>query len=99
DLMVLPGIAPLVREGDQFPAEFTIRNTSNRAMEVAVTAQAAGLATPLAPQTLTLAPGQAQVVAWAITAPADAQGVQYTVEASEPGGGHDRLMNFDDQNR
>src|SRR4030095_11404717 len=43
DLMVLPGIAPLVREGDQFPAEFTVRNTSNRPMDVAVTAQTEGL--------------------------------------------------------
>ncbi|HEV8717156.1 MAG TPA: MG2 domain-containing protein [Candidatus Binatia bacterium] len=92
DLMVLPGIAPLVREGDQFPAEFTIRNTSNRTMDVAVTAQAAELATPLAPQTLTLSPGEAKVVAWDITTPAGAQTVQYTVEASEPGGGRDRLQ-------
>jgi alpha-2-macroglobulin len=92
DLMVLPGIAPLVREGDQFPAEFTVRNTSNRPMDVAVTAQTEGLATLLAPQTLTLSPGEAKVVAWNLTAPAGVQTVQYTVEANEPGGGQDRVQ-------
>ncbi len=92
DLMVLPGIAPLVREGDQFPAEFTVRNTSDRAMDVAVTAQAEGLATPLTPQMLTLSAGEARVVAWDITAATGVQTVQYSVEASEPGGGRDRVQ-------
>src|SRR5439155_1683392 len=30
DLMVLPGIAPLVREGDRIRAEVTLRNTTGR---------------------------------------------------------------------
>ena len=92
DLMILPGIAPLVREGDQFPAEFMIRNTSTRSMEVTVTAQVEGLTASLTPQMVALSPGEAQVVAWDITVPAGVQSVQYAVEASESGGGRDRLQ-------
>ena len=29
DLMLLPGLPPLVREGDRFAATFTVRNTTN----------------------------------------------------------------------
>jgi hypothetical protein len=86
DLMVLPGIAPLVREGDRFPAEFTLRNASTRAMQVTVTGQAEGLSVPLPPQTLTLSPGEARAVTWDLTVPSGVQRVQYTVEAKETGG-------------
>src|SRR4030065_895267 len=36
DLMVLSGLAPLVREGDRFRGEFTLRNTTKRNMKVDV---------------------------------------------------------------
>jgi len=86
DLMVLPGIAPLVREGDRFPAEFTVRNASNRDMQVTVAGQAEGLSVSLPPQTLTLSPGEAKAAAWDLTIPLGVQTVQYTVEATETGG-------------
>jgi hypothetical protein len=34
ELMLLPGVAPLVREGDHFQAGFTVRNASERRMRV-----------------------------------------------------------------
>ncbi|MCW5633403.1 MAG: alpha-2-macroglobulin [Rubrivivax sp.] len=37
DLQVLPGLAPLAREGDRFDAGFTVRNGSTRAMQVRAT--------------------------------------------------------------
>src|SRR5262249_9224239 len=56
DLMLLPGLPPLVREGDRFRAELTIRNTTERAMSVEARGLVAGLPTPLAPHPLTLPP-------------------------------------------
>ena len=47
DLMLLSGLAPLVREGDQFRAEFTLRNTTDHAMEVQVQGRVDGLPDPL----------------------------------------------------
>ena len=55
DLMILSGIAPLVREGDQFRAEFTLRNTTDQAMEVQVQGRVDGLPEPLMAQALALA--------------------------------------------
>src|SRR6185503_667790 len=68
DLMVLPGIPPVVRGGDRFNAEVTLRNTTAQAMDLTVTPTAAGF-TALAPQTLRLEPGAARAVTWPATAP------------------------------
>jgi alpha-2-macroglobulin len=91
DLMLLSSIAPLVREGDRFRSEFTLRNTTGRPMDVQVKARIDGLPEPLVPQTLSLAPSQSQVIGWEITAPPGVQALRYEVEAEEPGGATDRL--------
>jgi uncharacterized protein YfaS (alpha-2-macroglobulin family) len=70
DLMVLPGLAPLVREGDELRAEATVRNTTSHPMAVTVTGQVTEPVGALPPQSLQLAPGEAQVVHWDLTAPA-----------------------------
>jgi hypothetical protein len=43
DLMILSGLPPLVREGDRYRAEFTLRNTTNRGMEVEALATVEGI--------------------------------------------------------
>ncbi|WP_240702156.1 alpha-2-macroglobulin family protein [Trinickia terrae] len=91
DLQLISGLPPLVREGDQFRAQFTVRNTTARAMKVVVTPNAAPLA--LSPQTVELAPDSAQEIAWTVTAPdglADAPtpALAWTVNAAEQGGAH-----------
>jgi uncharacterized protein YfaS (alpha-2-macroglobulin family) len=91
DLMILSGIAPLVREGDQFHAEFTLRNTTDQAMDVQVKGRVDGLPDPLTAQTLALAPGQSQVISWDISAPPDVQALRYEMEAGESGGTTDRI--------
>ena len=65
DLQMLPGLAPLAREGDRFDAGFTLRNTTARAMTVTATlaGRSSGidsrtLAYP--PQTVALAAGAAR---------------------------------------
>lgn len=62
DIQVLPGLPPLVREGDEYPAEITLRNTGDKASVLSVGGDIAGLGA-LPVQTLTLpAGGSAKVV-------------------------------------
>ncbi|CAB3758261.1 hypothetical protein LMG29542_03274 [Paraburkholderia humisilvae] len=67
DLQLISGLPPLVREGDLFRAQFTVRNTTARAMKVLVKATIPGL--PLPAQTVDLAPDSAREVAWTVTTP------------------------------
>lgn len=91
DLMLLSALPPLVRQGDSFPAQFTLRNTTDRTLEVTVAGTVEGLAAPLAPQTLALGPAEARVVAWPIAVPEGIDALRYTIEAGAPDGPSDRL--------
>ncbi|WP_315128875.1 MG2 domain-containing protein [Comamonas antarctica] len=72
DLQIISGLPPLVREGDRFRAQVTLRNTTQRAMQVEVTPRAAPLA--LQAQRIALAAGASQEVAWEVTVPVNAAG-------------------------
>ncbi|HYB21984.1 MAG TPA: MG2 domain-containing protein, partial [Thermodesulfobacteriota bacterium] len=85
DLMVLSGLPPLVREGDGFQAEFTLRNTTNRDMDVLVSAKAGGLARPFPPVSASLIPGEAREIGWEVTVPFGVETLQWEVEAEEKG--------------
>jgi uncharacterized protein YfaS (alpha-2-macroglobulin family) len=91
DLTLLSAVAPVAREGDRFLSEFTVRNTTERAMEVAVKATVTGLDTALAPQSIRLSSGEARVVGWDLTAPVGIDALRYEISASENGGAHDQL--------
>ncbi len=91
ELMLLPGLPPLVREGDRFRAEMTVRNTTARAMTVEARGIVAGLPAPLAPQTLSLGPGAAAAVGWDVTVPAGVTTLGWDVEVGERGGVADHL--------
>ena len=67
DLMMFSGVPPLVREGDHFPAEFTLRNSTAHPMDVEVAGKIAGVAGPR--QSLQLAAGEARVVHWDVQVP------------------------------
>ncbi len=67
DLQLISGLPPLVRVGDDFRAQFTLRNTTPRAMRVVVTPKAGTLA--LDARTVELAPQSSQEVAWDVTTP------------------------------
>ncbi|MBN3787050.1 MG2 domain-containing protein [Burkholderia sp. Ac-20353] len=88
DLQLISGLPPLVREGDAFRAQVTLRNTTERTMRVVVTPHATGL--DIAPQTVSLAPNSASEVAWTVTVPEqalDAAGaLNWRIEAAEQGG-------------
>jgi uncharacterized protein YfaS (alpha-2-macroglobulin family) len=80
-----------VREGDQFRAQFTVRNTTARAMKVVVTPNVPGLS--LAPQTVDVAADSAREVAWTVTPPdglseASPAALAWNVAAAEQGAAH-----------
>lgn len=91
DLQLISGLPPLVREGDTFRAQFTLRNTTARAMKVLVTPNAPPVA--LAAQTVDLAPNASREVAWTVAVPeglaeAERPALVWNVSAAEQGGAH-----------
>ncbi|MBI3783729.1 MAG: hypothetical protein HY270_10020 [Deltaproteobacteria bacterium] len=91
DLMILPGIAPIAREGDQFEAQVAVRNTTGRAMQVAVEAQVEGISSQPDAKALDLAPTAADTLTWHIAVDSSSDTLQYTIKASEPGGARDEV--------
>ncbi len=91
ELMLLPGLPSLVREGDRFRAHFTLRNTTTNALDVALTAQVKGLTTALAPISQRLAAEQASEVAWQVTVPAGIETLDWEVVVQADGKESDRL--------
>ena len=87
DLQIISGLPPLVRTGDQYRAQITLRNTTARDMQVAVTARAAPLA--LAPQQVDIPAGQARSVHWDVTAPATAGPLPWDISAHDQAAGPD----------
>ncbi|MDR5793227.1 MG2 domain-containing protein [Caballeronia sp. LZ008] len=89
DLQLISGLPPLVRVGDSFRAQFTLRNTTARTMRVFITPHAGALA--LDARTVELAPESSQEVAWEVTTP-DVLGanssaaLEWNVTASEQAG-------------
>ncbi|MFA5180813.1 MAG: MG2 domain-containing protein [Syntrophales bacterium] len=88
DLMILSGLPALVREGDRFRAVFTVRNASDHDMNVAgrLTVRSAGKAQEQEPRREMLPPGAARELAWWITVPPDATGLEYEATVKEQGG-------------
>ena len=89
DLQLISGLPPLVREGDQFQAMVTLRNTTKRALQVVLNAKVAGLEQAPPPQTLNLPADSATQAQWSITVPANASDrgqLQWEIAASEQGG-------------
>ncbi|MBL8327194.1 MAG: alpha-2-macroglobulin [Rubrivivax sp.] len=94
DLQMLPGLAPLVREGDRLEAGFTLRNSTARAMQVKATltgsATAAtgepAVALPALPtHTVQLAAGAAAEVRWLVEVPTGATRIDWLAGAEEGG--------------
>jgi uncharacterized protein YfaS (alpha-2-macroglobulin family) len=98
DLQMLPGLPPLVREGDQFDAIYTLRNTTGREMKVEATLAASaqrddgagGISrTPMsfAPQPVTLPAGGAAEVKWPLQVPPGLMSLAYEASVREARGG------------
>jgi hypothetical protein len=87
DVMLLSGLPPVVREGDRFRAGFTVRNASNRKMEMQLTAAVAGASLQLDPRTESLEPGEAREVFWDAAVPLNITSLTWDVSAKEKNGG------------
>lgn len=90
DLQIVSGLPPLVREDDQFRAQITLRNTTQKAMKVEAAPRATLL--KLEPQTVDIPPGEARELAWTVTAPAQlaqtrAEAILWEIEARDTLGG------------
>ncbi len=81
DVILVSGLPPLVREGDDYLATVTVRNTTQAALELDVSGTRTNVSTPpsaqaqllpLAAQRVSLAAGQSRDVSWRVTAPAGA---------------------------
>lgn len=100
DLSIFSGLPPLVREGDRFAAEFTLRNTSDRPLDVRAEASvAAGGAVlrELAGQQVALAPGEGRTIEWPLDVPAGHGELAWSISASAgaagaPAAATDRLV-------
>lgn len=98
DLQVLSGLPPLVRDGDQFSAMLTLRNTTTHEMKVRATlagsANGGGergadiVRTPieLAPQEVVLPAGGAKELVWPVSVPADVFSIAWEAGAQELAG-------------
>ena len=80
DLIVHAGLPEVVREGDRFDAVFTVRNASDTARRINVTAQAGGLPA-LRQKRLRLRGGQSREVSWPVTVPDGIDGMDWEITA------------------
>lgn len=89
DLMLFSGIAPVVREGDEFNSLFTVRNASDRKMDLEVSGRVSG--GELGPERLQLEAGEAREISWNIKAPTGVDSILYEVEARDKEGAYDSI--------
>ncbi len=90
DLQIISGLPPLVREDDQFRAQITLRNTTQKPMKVEATPRATLLT--LETQTVDIPAGESRELAWNVTAPAQlaqtrAEAILWEIEAKDTVGG------------
>lgn len=86
DLQIISGLPPLVREDDQFRAQITLRNTTQKSMKVEASPRATLLT--LTPQTVDIPAGESRELAWNVTAPAQlaqtrAEAILWEIEARD----------------
>jgi uncharacterized protein YfaS (alpha-2-macroglobulin family) len=91
DLMILSGLAPVVRQGDRYRPVFTLRNAAERPMQVHVEARIKELAKQPDPVDVSLAPGESKEVSWEISVPANVDSLRYELEAGADDRVTDRL--------
>ncbi len=95
DLMLLSGLPQLVREGDKFRATFTVRNASQRPLDLTVEARASAAGKALEgiePRTLTLAAGEAREASFDVAAPVGATSIAWQVDvAAKDGSARDSI--------
>jgi uncharacterized protein YfaS (alpha-2-macroglobulin family) len=101
DLQIISGLPPLVRDDDHYRAQITLRNSTERDMNVEVKVHATHLQLP--DQQVQLAAGQAREIGWDVQLPRTLEArpndsIDWRIEAHErktagaAGGAHDALQ-------
>ncbi len=85
DLMILPGLAGIAREGDEFQAGFTVRNASTQIQEADLNLKMNPNMENLSIQKVRLNPGESKEVFWRIKVP-QGNSLEYVVTARSPQG-------------
>ncbi len=90
DLILMSGLPPLVREGDRYAASFTVRNTTDREIQLELDAETVPSKPASSPQALNAAlalrAGEARKVVWRFEAPVGYEKITWTVNATGPNG-------------
>ncbi len=94
DLMLLPGLPPVVREQDRYQANFTVRNASDHAIEATVAATVTGApdqksGAALVPITVSLQKGEARDLGWTMNVPVGSETLKWDVTVREKGKAED----------
>ncbi len=89
ELMVFSGMPPLVREGDRFTANFTVRNTSMKTMNVEAKLSVTDKAEKkeLKPVTERVPAGESREIKWEMTAPFGQEKLIYEMRVVETNDG------------
>jgi alpha-2-macroglobulin len=91
DLMIMSGIAPVVRQGDKFRSTFTVRNTTERSLQIRIAANVNGISEQPQPQDISLGSAESKEIGWNLTAPTGTDSLKYLIEATAAEGIGDRL--------
>jgi alpha-2-macroglobulin len=91
DLMIFSAVSPVIREGDRFHPEFTLRNATERAMKIQAALRVKEAGQTLKPIDVDLAPSQAKEITWDLIAPNGQKALTYELEAKEGSTVADRL--------
>ena len=91
DLMLFSGVPPLVREGDQFSAIFTLRNASEESVEATLAATVSPRVGDLTSHQILLQPGESREMAWQLTAPVGVSELAFDVSITAGNNFSDRI--------
>lgn len=85
DIMILPGLSGVTREGDEFSAGFTVRNASTQIYDLDLSLKVSPTKESVENQKVHLNPGEAKEVFWKIRAP-EAGKIEYVLTAKNAQG-------------
>lgn len=86
DIMIMPGLSSVVREGEEFKAGFTVRNASSATQDLKLNLAVTPAIADLQAHSLRLEPGEAKEVFWKIKVPVNASELQYIMSARNSAG-------------
>lgn len=89
ELMIISGLSPFIREGDKFIAGFTLRNTSDKEMDIAISALLNGVS--YGETNLKLSVGESKEIGWNIEVPHGVKTLNWEIEAL------DKISNISDR--